>query len=61
MEEQLQDLTSKLASMETEKQSLAARNKILETALATAKGTPGRVLHSPKHVLVPNGIESLTM
>lgn len=43
VEEQLQELTSKLASMETEKHSLAARNKVLETALATAKGTPGRV------------------
>ena len=43
VEEQLQELTSKLAAMETEKHSLAARNKVLETALATAKGTPGRV------------------
>ncbi len=43
MEEQLQELTSKLAAMETEKHSLAARNKVLETALATAKGMPSRV------------------
>lgn len=45
VEEQLQELTSKLAAMETEKHSLAAHNKILETALATAKGMPGRVSH----------------
>ena len=43
VEEQLQELTSKLAAMETEKHSLAARNKVLETALATAKGMPSRV------------------
>ena len=43
MEEQLQELTARLAAMETEKQSLAARNRVLETALATAKGMPGRV------------------
>ena len=43
MEEQLQELSTKLAAMETEKHSLAARNKVLETALATAKGMPGKV------------------
>ena len=43
MEEQLHELSAKLAAMETEKHSLAARNKVLETALATAKGMPGRV------------------
>ena len=43
MEEQLQELTAKLAAMETEKHSLATRNKVLETALATAKATPGQV------------------
>ena len=43
VEEQLQELTARLAAMETEKQSLAARNRVLETALATAKGMPGRV------------------
>ena len=43
MEEQLQELTAKLAAMETEKHSLATRNKVLETALATAKASPGQV------------------
>ena len=47
VEEQLQELTTKLAAMETEKHSLAARNKVLETALATAKGMPGRVSVHP--------------
>ena len=46
MEEQLQELTAKLAAMETEKHSLATRNKVLETALATAKATPGQVWSS---------------
>ena len=48
VEEQLQELTTKLAAMETEKHSLAARNKVLETALATAKGMPGRVGFHPQ-------------
>lgn len=43
VEEQLHELSAKLAAMETEKHSLAARNKVLETALATAKSMPGRV------------------
>ena len=43
VEEQLQELTAKLAAMETEKHSLATRNKVLETALATAKASPGQV------------------
>ena len=60
MEEQLQELTAKLAAMETEKHSLATRNKVLETALATARATPGQVrcyllaLFRPDHVALIN-------
>lgn len=54
MEEQLQELTAKLAAMETEKHSLATRNKVLETALATAKATPGQVCSSLLALFCPD-------
>ena len=56
MEEQLQELTAKLAAMETEKHSLATRNKVLETALATAKASPGQVCCSLLAFLRPKRI-----
>ena len=54
VEEQLQELTAKLAAMETEKHSLATRNKVLETALATAKASPVAGVLLPAGLLAPS-------
>jgi hypothetical protein len=44
----VQQLSAKLRAMEMEKQSLLARNKILETALGSAKTMAIKVDTAPK-------------
>lgn len=47
IEEQVQLLTAKLSETELEKQSLAAKNRVLEAALASARILPNQVSQTP--------------
>lgn len=55
IEEQVQQLTAKLSQTELEKQSLAAKNRVLEAALNSARATTTQVsLHCSTMTLSVN-------